>query len=68
MEDLSIKNEEMPIGKYKKRRMKDLTIAEKIDIVHDALVKHDYYEIIALRYRINTCLVGCLVKKAKQNP
>ena len=35
--------------------------------MYDALIKYDYYKDIALKYRINTCLVSSLVKKSKLN-
>ena len=59
--------QDYPTGRYRKRRMNELSVNEKICIVHDALIAQDYHKDIALKYRISELLVRTLIKKAKQN-
>ena len=61
------KQEDYPTGRYRKRRMHELSINEKINVVHDILIGQHYQKDIALKYRITAQLVRTLVKKAKGN-
>ena len=61
------KQQDYPTGRYRKRRMNELSINEKINIVHDVLIRQHYHKDIALKYRITKLLVRTLVKKAKRN-
>ena len=46
----------------KRRKLHDLTIDEKIDIVEDAIVKKDYHENICARYNIGRESIKNLLK------
>ena len=47
--------------------MCDLTLDEKIEIVHKALIQHLTYPDISTLHQVKPALIGSLVKKSKQN-
>ena len=53
---------------YKHRKLKDLTIEEKLEVVSDAIVKKDYHENICARYNIKRDQIKTLLKSFKKDP
>ena len=47
---------------YKKRKLKDLTMEEKLEVVQDIFVNKDYHENICARYSINRETIKTLMK------
>ena len=58
---------ECSISGYKRRKLRDLSLEEKIDIVEDVLVKKDYHENICSRYNINRESIKSLFKAIKKD-
>ena len=52
---------------YKKRKLKDLTVEEKLDIVEDVQIKKDYHENICSRYKIGRESIKTLLKNIKRD-
>ena len=52
---------------HKKKKMNELALNQKVDIVHDALVNREFHETIAFKNGISTYQVRYLVRKAKRN-
>ena len=53
---------------YKKRKLTDLEIEEKLEIVEDVMVKKDYHENICSRYNIDRESIKSLLKSIKKDP
>lgn len=52
---------------YRKRKYHQLSVAEKVDMVHDVLIEKDSFAYIAKKYRVNKQLIDKLMKKVKTN-
>ena len=53
---------------YKKKKLKDLTIEEKIDIINDVMVEKDYHDNICSRFGIGRESIKTLLKNIKKDP
>ena len=53
---------------HKKRHLSTLSLGEKIDIVHSALVGKDHHLDIARRFQVSPGLVSRLSLKARRQP
>ena len=53
---------------YKRRKMKDLTVEEKLEVVSDAIIKKDYHENICARYNIGREQIKNLLNNFKRDP
>ena len=53
---------------YKRRKLIDLTVEEKLEVVSDAIVKKDYHDNICARYNIKREQVKTLLKSYKKDP
>ena len=53
---------------YKKRKLVDLEIEEKLEIVEDVMVKKDYHENVCDRYNIDRESIKSLLKNIKKDP
>ena len=53
---------------YKKLKLKDLSIEDKLEIVDDVMVKKDYHENICSRYGIGRESIKSLLKNIKKDP
>ena len=52
---------------YKKKKLRDLTIEDKLDIVDDVMVKKDYHENICAWYGIDRESIKSLLKNIKKD-
>ena len=50
-----------------RRKMGDLPLDEKIEVVHKALIQHMSYSDISILHQIKPALIGSLVKKTLAN-
>ena len=66
-DERELKHLDYPCGKYKKRKLCQLSTGEKIGIVHAVLVDHHTQAHVARLYRIGSIPVRDLIKKAKTN-
>ena len=57
-----------PGRNYRKRRSSELSLEEKIAIVHDYLIGKEKQSEVAKVHRVTTSLVCALVLKARRNP
>ena len=53
---------------YKRRKLAELEMEEKLEIVDDILVKKDYHENICARYNIGRESIKSLFKNLKNDP
>ena len=53
---------------YKKRKLRDLPIEEKLDLVEDIYIKKDYHENISARYQISRETIKSLMRNLKRDP
>ena len=53
---------------YKRRKLSELEMEEKLDIVDDIIVKKDYHENICARYNIGRESIKTLLKNLKRDP
>ena len=54
--------------KIKKRKLSDIPLHERVDIVHKVLIQFYKYEEISHIHNISCGLIGRLVSKSKSNP
>ena len=53
---------------YKRRKLTDMSLEEKLEVVDDVMVKKDYHENIYARYRIGRESIKSLLKNMKKDP
>ena len=53
---------------YKKRKLTQLSLEEKLSIVEDIIVKKDYHENVSARYRVGRDSICGLLKSIKKDP
>ena len=53
---------------YKKRKLTELTIEEKMDAYEDIKIKMDYHQNVANKFNISLQSVTQLVRGIKENP
>ena len=53
---------------YKRRKLTDLTLEEKLEVVDDVVVKKDYHENICSRYGIGRESIKTLLRNMKKDP
>ena len=53
---------------YKRRKLKDLTVEEKLEVVGDVFIKKDYHDNICARYNIGREQIKTLLKNFKRDP
>ena len=53
---------------YKQRKLRDLPIEEKLELVEDIYIKKDYHENISARYKINRETIKSLMRNLKKDP
>ena len=59
---------EHQIHGYKKRKLKDLSLDEKIGVVEDIIFKKDYHDNVCSRYEISRESIKSLLRKWKKDP
>ena len=52
-------------GKYRRRKYRNLSIGEKVEIAYAAVIKHRFHRDIAEEFCVSTGLVGRIVRMAK---
>ena len=60
--------EVVPSRKYNKRKSKDLTIDDHINILYSVRVEYKSHAEVARIYRISVPLVGRIIKRTMKNP
>ena len=53
---------------YKRRRCHELSVAQKVGIVHDVVVGKDRHQDVADAYNVKAAAVSHLVRKARAEP
>ena len=52
----------------KHRKLRDLQIEEKLELVEDIYIKKDYHENISARYKISRETIKSLMRNLKKDP
>ena len=53
---------------FKKRKLRDLSLEDKVDLIHDVITNKDYHDNICARYSINRESLKSLIKSYKKDP
>ena len=66
-EDYIYQPEPSLTNKCRRRNMSQLSLENKIKIVHDCLLEKKLYKDVALKHHVKVTLVSYLIRKAKNN-
>ena len=45
-----------------------MTVAEKVEIVHEVIIRKCSHKEVAFEYQVKTCVVNVLVQRTRRNP
>ena len=65
--EVQVRNDDINSTNYKKRLFHQLTLGEKVSIVHAVLIEMEHHKDVAREYRVPVSLVSRLVFKIKRN-
>ena len=56
------------VSSYKKRKLNNLTVEEKIDLAEDIFIKKDYHENICAWYNVTRETIKTLIRNLEKDP